>query len=79
MLSRATIPCCGKWIRVPLSVGNGEFVFTADATGLQTFPSVYDNSMPLCTQAQWGWHTSPDRPPGELRLEDFETFGRKVG
>ena len=24
-----------------LSVGNGEFAFTVDATGLQTFPSVY--------------------------------------
>jgi hypothetical protein len=25
----------------PLSVGNGEFAFTADITGLQTFPSEY--------------------------------------
>ena len=63
----------------PLSVGNGEFAFTADATGLQTFPSLYDTAMPLCTQAQWGWHSSPDRPAGDLRLEDFETSGRKVG
>ena len=60
-------------------MGNGEFAFTADATGLQTFPSLYDQAMPLCTQSQWGWHSSPDRPPGVLRLEEFETFGRKVG
>jgi hypothetical protein len=65
--------------RSPLSVGNGEFVFTADPTGLQTFPALYDNAMPLCTQAQWGWHTAPGRPPGELRLEEYETLGRKVG
>jgi hypothetical protein len=65
--------------RSPLSVGNGEFAFTADPTGLQTFPALYDNAMPLCTQAQWGWHTAPGRPPGELRLEEYETFGRKVG
>jgi hypothetical protein len=35
--------------RAPLSVGNGEFAFTADSTGLQTFPQLYDNQMPLCT------------------------------
>ncbi len=26
----------------PLSVGNGEFAFTVDATGLQTFPEAFD-------------------------------------
>src|SRR5436190_19023927 len=43
----------------PLSVGNGEFAFTADVTGLQTFPWDYDKTMPSCTMSQWGWHTSP--------------------
>ena len=33
--------------RSPLSVGNGEFAFTADVTGLQTFPALYDRQMPL--------------------------------
>ena len=33
----------------PLSIGNGEFAFTADITGLQTFPEEYDRAMPLCT------------------------------
>src|ERR1035441_10917072 len=28
--------------RSPLSVGNGEFAFTADPTGLQTFPQPYE-------------------------------------
>jgi hypothetical protein len=64
--------------RSPLSVGNGEFCFSADLTGLQTFPHLYDEAMPLCTMAQWGWHTSPGRPEGELRLTDFDTYGRKV-
>jgi len=36
----------------PLSVGNGEFAFTADVTALQTFPREYENSMPLCTMSQ---------------------------
>ena len=32
-----------------LSVGNGEFAYTVDATGLQTFPEVYKNGVPLGT------------------------------
>lgn len=40
----------------PLSVGNGEFAFTADITGLQTFPAFHEQGMPLGTQSQWGWH-----------------------
>jgi hypothetical protein len=42
-----------------LSVGNGEFAFTADVSGLQTFYDDYENGISLGTQAQWGWHSSP--------------------
>ena len=41
-----------------LSVGNGEFAYTVDATGLQTFPEVYKNGVPLGTQSQWWSMTS---------------------
>jgi hypothetical protein len=64
--------------RSPLSVGNGEFAFTADCTGLQTFPQLYEAHVPLCTMSQWGWHTAPG-PGGTLRLTEFDTYGRKVG
>ena len=40
-----------------LSVGNGEFVFTTDITGLQTFPEYYSKGIPLGTMSNWGWHT----------------------
>ena len=30
-----------------LTVGNGAFAFTVDATGLQTFPKEYQNGIPL--------------------------------
>jgi hypothetical protein len=66
----------------PLSVGNGEFAFTADVTGLQTFPEVYEQSTPLCTMSQWGWHRAPlpaGLDPKALRLVQFDTFGRQVG
>jgi hypothetical protein len=68
--------------RSPLSVGNGEFAFTADITGLQSLPQPYESGIPLCTQSQWGWHSAP-MPDGlataQLRLEDFDTYGRPVG
>lgn len=57
----------------PLSVGNGNFAFTADVTGMQTLYKEYGRVTPLCTMAQWGWHT---RPVSESRyaytLEDVE-------
>ena len=65
--------------RAPLSVGNGEFCFTADVTGLQTIPKPYEPAIPLCTQSQWGWHAFPNRPAGEFRYEEYDTHGRPVG
>lgn len=51
----------------PLSVGNGEFCFTVDPTGLQSFPEAYPvaaryGEQPgtlLGTMSGWGWHSSP--------------------
>ncbi len=65
----------------PLSVGNGEFAFTCDPTGLQTFADEYKEKMPLCTMTQWGWHTKP--MPENLKgktyqLTDYDTYGRQV-
>ena len=66
----------------PLSVGNGQFAFTADVTGLQTLYETYEKTMPLCTLSQWGWHSTP-RPSrlvgATLRLSPYDTHGRQVG
>ena len=43
-----------------LSVGNGHFTFTVDATGLQTFPAHYAQGIPLGTQSSWSWHSFPN-------------------
>jgi hypothetical protein len=69
-------------VEAPLSVGNGEFAFTADATGLQTFPELYTETIPLATQSQWGWHSSPN--PAGWSMErfahtPFDSHGRQVG
>jgi protein-glucosylgalactosylhydroxylysine glucosidase len=65
-----------------LSVGNGEFAFTADVTGLQTFAAACEKEFPLCTMAHWAWHTIP-APAGvrreDFRFKEYDTFGRKVG
>jgi hypothetical protein len=69
-------------VNSPLSVGNGEFAFTADVTGLQSLPDVYERAVPLCTQAQWGWHSFPipdGLSPSQLRMEMFDSHGRQVG
>lgn len=42
-----------------LSVGNGEFAFTVDISGLQSFPEYYENGVALGTKSQWGWHSIP--------------------
>lgn len=60
--------------RSPAQVGNGEFAFGVDITGLQTF-------VPFNTMSHWGWHC--DSLPAGLRIEDFkgkiiETHGRPV-
>jgi hypothetical protein len=64
----------------PLSVGNGEFAFTADITGLQTFPEYHRQGMALGTQSQWGWHSIPNPSRYKLAdiLEDYIVAGRKV-
>ncbi|MCW3099942.1 MAG: hypothetical protein JWL77_5560 [Chthonomonadaceae bacterium] len=69
-------------IMAPLSVGNGEFAFTADVTGLQTFEAEYGTGIPLSTMAQWGFHAAPN--PQNFSIETFplttiDTSGRPVG
>ncbi len=58
----------------PAQVGNGEFAFGVDITGLQTF-------VPFNTLSQWSWHSFP-LPEGK-QIKDFKgvtlnTHGRSV-
>lgn len=61
-----------------LSVGNGEFAYTVDITGLQTFPEKYKQGVPLGTQAQWGWHSFPNIENFEFQetLKNYDFRGR---
>ena len=53
----------------PLSVGNGDFVYTADITGLQSLCTEYAATFPLCTMAHWGVHTLPADHPRYRKKE----------
>ncbi|WP_168119666.1 glycoside hydrolase family 65 [Paenibacillus sp. HB172176] len=70
-----------KWdLQSPFSVGNGEFAFSADITGLQSFPELYE--VPLGTQSNWGWHFSYGHErftEEDVELQMFDTHGREVG
>ncbi len=67
----------------PISLGNGNFAFTADITGLQTLYTEYAAvNAPLCTMSQWGWHTAPNRNGGgyaldDLQMTEYEVKGKK--
>ncbi len=58
----------------PLSVGNGQFCFTVDATGLQTFPEAFTNTTPLGTLSDWGWHTAPNPNGWDVDTFEFKKF-----
>ena len=60
-----------------LTVGNGRFAFTADVTGLQTFPEIYSNGVPLGTMSDWGWHSFPNTEDYKFEetLKEYD-FGR---
>lgn len=63
-----------------LSVGNGRFAFTADVTGLQSFPEAYANGVPLGTQSEWGWHSfiNTNNYRFEETLKNYFLNGRDV-
>ncbi|MBN8688118.1 MAG: hypothetical protein J0M10_13920 [Chitinophagales bacterium] len=63
-----------------LSVGNGRFAFTVDATGFQSFPDAYAKGVPLGTQSEWGWHSFANKE-NLVRNDALKTYdleGRKI-
>jgi hypothetical protein len=64
----------------PLTVGNGDFAYTADITGMQTFVPFHDQAAAMgdqrlavatATMASWGWHAMPN--PDGFVLDDAMT------
>src|SRR5690606_358683 len=63
-----------------LSLGNGKFAFTADVTGLQTFPEAYKKGVSLGTQSEWGWNSFKDTVGYNISetLRNYNFNGRMI-
>ena len=63
-----------------MAVGNGEFAFNFDVTGLQSFPEYYEKTMPLGILSTWGWHSFPN-PNGysidKFKMEAIKKYDRQ--
>lgn len=53
----------------PLTIGNGDFAFTCDVTGLQSFYHEY-NTIPLCTMTNLIW--AKQKGNGELPFKEYK-------
>jgi len=80
LVERHTIINTGFDSLSSLSVGNGRFAFTVDATGLQTFPEFYAGGVPLGTESEWGWHSFPNKENYSFNetLKNYKLNGRDV-
>jgi hypothetical protein len=65
-----------------LTVGNGDFAYTADITGMQTFTGFHDQAaahargrvaINTATQSTWGWHSMPN-PEGFVLADAMSTY-----
>ncbi len=63
-----------------MAVGNGEFAFNFDVTGLQSFPEYYEKTMPIGILSTWGWHSFPN-PNGyslaSFKMETIKKYDRQ--
>ncbi len=69
LVTRHNVTLEGYDAKNPFQLGNGEFAFAVDATGLQTFTTT------LGTFSNWGWHTFPNRQG----FREEETWSEIVG
>jgi len=65
----------------PLSVGNGDFAYTADVTGMQSLGEYYyKNGIPLETMCTWAWHSFPNTKHYKLEdaMKPINFHGRQI-
>ncbi|MFC8097776.1 hypothetical protein [Streptomyces sp. NPDC057363] len=70
-----------------LTVGNGDFAYTADITGMQTFVAHHDQTAAFAeqrlavntaTMASWAWHEMPN-PEGYVLADAMSTYDTARG
>jgi hypothetical protein len=74
LVSRHDVVLTNFDVANPLSVGNGKFCFTVDATGLQTFSEAFQKTTPLGTLSDWGWHTAPNTNGWDIDKYKFTKY-----
>jgi hypothetical protein len=65
----------------PLSLGNGDFAYTADVTGMQSLGDYYyKNGIALETLSNWAWHSFPNTQHLQLKdaMKESDFHGRKL-
>jgi len=75
VVSRHNLLITDPKLKGPTQVGNSEFAYGFDITGMQTF------SEDANTMAHWGWHQFPMPPgqtPKEFKGQTWDTQGRMV-
>ena len=55
----------------PMVLGNGNFAFNADITGLQTLYEEYEKACPVLTMSNFGWHISKNEKGGVYSESDI--------
>ncbi|WP_417363854.1 hypothetical protein [Galbibacter sp.] len=80
LVSRHNVKITSVDTLASLSVGNGQFAFTVDASGLQSFPEHYQAGIALGTQSSWGWDRfkNPNDYTFDLTNRAYDQYERKV-
>jgi protein-glucosylgalactosylhydroxylysine glucosidase len=80
LVTRHRVKVYGIDTLTSLTVGNGQFAFTVDFTGLQSFPELYEKGIPLGTQSEWGWHSFPNEKNYSFdeSLKKYKSHGREI-
>ena len=63
-----------------LQVGNGEFAYAFDVTGMQTLDRAFEHPIPLHTMSNWGWRSFPNEASltYDQTLSDYRVGDRVV-
>jgi hypothetical protein len=90
VVGRHAVELTGPDAAQVLTVGNGDFAYTADITGMQTFTAFHDQTagwqdqrlvVNTATMANWGWHEMPSARQYVLAdaMTAYETARGTVG
>ena len=60
-----------------MGIGNGDFAYNFDVTGMQSFPEYYAKTMPIGILSSWGWHSFPN--PHGYTLDTYPMVTYKKG